>query len=411
MVKGEKLRYHRIQRGLTQKKLAEGICDLTYVSKIENNKIEAPEQTLVDFCQRLNITLKELTEDIDEGYKRLLNEWYAQIKHKDENAATSKFTQLRVEFETVDDPFLLSHYHLFRLYYFLQIKDRKQCEDTLNNIKNLQNYITSEIEFDYYFILGLYEYQYGSLNKSKAYYTKAEKTAEMQKIEDPEFLYYMSLTLSRLQDVTHSTLYAFKALELYNQAMNFERCTDCHLLLGINFNHVKNYKTAEEYFQKVLNAADYNRKAKIIKGKTYHNLGNIYAKQGESKKSIEYLLKALTFKTEPGQKLNTLYLLTKEHYLTGDEGDAKEWLFKGLNHAEESSDQDYQIKFNLLKLQWLESKNSDLYRSKLEDAISFYKERDPDFAHECTELLAESYARSHFYKQAFEYLQSAKYIK
>ncbi|WP_084818774.1 helix-turn-helix domain-containing protein [Tepidibacillus sp. HK-1] len=35
---GDKIRYYRIKKGLTQSQLAEGICSKSYLSKIINNK-------------------------------------------------------------------------------------------------------------------------------------------------------------------------------------------------------------------------------------------------------------------------------------------------------------------------------------------------------------------------------------
>lgn len=408
---GKKLRYYRKKNGLTQKGLAKDICDTTYVSKIENDKSEPPDETLDEFCQKLGITLEQLTENVDADKKVLLNDWYDQITHRNENTAKTQYHNLESAFEKVEDPFLLNHYDLIRLRYFLLIKDKQKAEALLHKVKFRKDYVTSETEYDYNFILGLYEYHYGNLHTSDTYYKQAEKSAEEQNLEEPELFYYTALTLSRLFKVTHSTIYVYKALQAYNQEMNFERCTDCNLLLGINFNILEDYDSAEKYFQRVLAAADSHRKAELTKGRACHNLGNIYSKQGQSEKAIDMLLKGLQLKTEFDQKLSTLYLLAKEYFTIGDEEKAKEWLSEGLHHVKKSGDRAYQIKFNILQSQWVEKANSVLYRDDLKEAISYFKDRDLDFAYESAILLAESYAKDFHYKEAYKCLQFAHGLK
>src|SRR5699024_1258814 len=156
MLVGKKLKYYRKLRGLSQEKLAERICDTSYISKIENNKIEAPEETLMDLCHKLNIKLNDLLEDTDTEKLNLLDEWYRQIEHQNERESTSILIYLKPMFDHVTDPVLLFCYYLYRLYFSLQFKSYEFCNEMLHKIRIMVKYGVQENEYDYNLILGLY---------------------------------------------------------------------------------------------------------------------------------------------------------------------------------------------------------------------------------------------------------------
>ncbi len=70
---GPLLRLLRLQRNWSQETLCHGICTVSYLSKIEQGKVEANEQLLVDLFDRLNVTWQEspeietLRDDLYEG--------------------------------------------------------------------------------------------------------------------------------------------------------------------------------------------------------------------------------------------------------------------------------------------------------------------------------------------------------
>ena len=214
----------------------------------------------------------------------------------------------------------------------------------------------------------------------------------------------MALTLSRLHKITQSTLYAHGALKLYNQLMDFGRCIDCNQLLGINYNLVGEYNLATECFHSILRAADSHKHPEVIMGKTYHNLGNVYYKLEQYSKSIVCLHQALHYKVDDKQKTITLYLLAKVYFIIGNKDAGKKWLEQGMASAEVVDNRDNRIKLNILQSQWITEDSQHSFRNNLKIAIDYFDERDPNFAFECTALLADSFAKSFHYKEAYETL-------
>lgn len=60
---GEKVHFKRKELGITQEKLCREICSITYLSKLENNKIEAKEDILKMLCKRLDISIEYLIKN------------------------------------------------------------------------------------------------------------------------------------------------------------------------------------------------------------------------------------------------------------------------------------------------------------------------------------------------------------
>ena len=70
---GPLLRLLRLERNWSQETLCHGICTVSYLSKIEQGKVEANEQLLTDLFNRLEVTWQEspemetLRDDLYEG--------------------------------------------------------------------------------------------------------------------------------------------------------------------------------------------------------------------------------------------------------------------------------------------------------------------------------------------------------
>jgi len=62
---GRKIKFYREKNGITQGKLAKGICSIPYLSKIENNKTIPSEEVLHLLCERLGISYiqKDCSDD------------------------------------------------------------------------------------------------------------------------------------------------------------------------------------------------------------------------------------------------------------------------------------------------------------------------------------------------------------
>src|SRR5699024_11309844 len=73
---GALIKMTRINKGMTQEELAEGIASMSYLSKIENEHATASSEVINMLCTRLGIQLdKRNDETIDET----LQTWYGML--------------------------------------------------------------------------------------------------------------------------------------------------------------------------------------------------------------------------------------------------------------------------------------------------------------------------------------------
>lgn len=85
---------------MTQEELCQGICSVSYLSKIENGKIEASEEILQLLCARLEIAVTDL-RDVEEDVKVKLDEWLNALVHLDKQQVERIYEELQGEMKHV----------------------------------------------------------------------------------------------------------------------------------------------------------------------------------------------------------------------------------------------------------------------------------------------------------------------
>ncbi len=65
---GSRVREARRRLGLTQRELADELCDRTYISFIERNKVSPSIDLAVQLAKRLHIDLADIAEEISESH-------------------------------------------------------------------------------------------------------------------------------------------------------------------------------------------------------------------------------------------------------------------------------------------------------------------------------------------------------
>lgn len=80
---GSLLKYSRIKQGKTLEEVCEGICVLSYLSKIENGKVEANDEIIEDLCHRLGISYDSDPVKIKEN-EQLLRQYYDKLLYRED---------------------------------------------------------------------------------------------------------------------------------------------------------------------------------------------------------------------------------------------------------------------------------------------------------------------------------------
>ncbi|WP_257351817.1 tetratricopeptide repeat protein [Pseudalkalibacillus decolorationis] len=408
---GQRIRYYRKTKGLTQEELAKGICSVSYLSKIENGDAKSSDDVIELLCERLGISPEE--KQLDVNLLGMLNEWnYLMVVRKYDEAELAH-KKIKEYLPFVEDPSLLTRYDLFLVRYHLLNSDIKSANIIMEKIGKLhETQYDSSIHFYIYFIKGLYQYYLKNYSEALYGYEKAESHLQqtpLNQVEVGVFYYSIALSHSYLFHSTSVMTYGYKALEIFDKEYHFSRSSDCQILLGISNRRIKNYSQSEYHFNQALKFAESFNDNRSL-GMIYHNIGFVYSNKGQPESAIQYYLKSVKIK-EKNDVTNiyiTYYLIAKEYVNLGKFELSSEWLQKVLEQLKHDKNEEYSIHAKILKyrIKKFYNKEFEIYLKKI--AIPYFQEKNiSELVSEYSALLADYYYDNSQYKNSSEYLKLA----
>ncbi|MCM3733995.1 helix-turn-helix domain-containing protein [Fictibacillus nanhaiensis] len=407
---GQRIRYYRKTKGLTQEELAQGICSVSYLSKIEKGDAKSSEEVINMLCERLGIS----PEEVDEGkILEMLNEWNMLMVDRQFEEADNTFLIVKERMEGVTDPNLRLRYELFHSRYLMVIEPPllNETKQKLDNIGDLFDHLSNDLKFYYYMFWGMYYNFNKKYNEALTYLHKAEKqfnqTSNVQDSEAAVNYYLLALTYSFLMRVTSITTYTFKAIHIFDRDYNYSRSADCQILLGISYRRSKHYDLAEMHLKHALKYSTMF-KDETLSGIIYHNLGYISSCKKEHPKAIDRYEKSLGFKKSqsPQNMANTIYLLAAEHYELKNYEKVKELIKSGLTLINEEQEAYYNLMILSYKIEGIES--DDFIQFLRKKALPFFENKGIwEYVSNYAELLADMFFNQGHYKKASEYYRVA----
>lgn len=397
---GERIRYYRKRKNLTQEQLAQGICSVSYLSKFENGG-SASEEIVRHLCKRLDISYETVDNqrEVNET-KDLLDDWYQEIKKKNLETAEKQEETIKTKVQSIEEPELSLRYDLFKAKFLLSLGKLEEAKALLDRVQSLQELLAGELEYYYWDFSGVYNYHLGQLNESMQFYNKGEKLLEklpLAETEKAELYYQQGLVNSRLYMIPTSINYIYTALPIFDQDYNLNRSADCHIILGINMVRIRNYKQAESHFKNALKLSD-NIQDIETKKVTYQNLGYLNSTRDKSKDAIYFYKKSLEIDSKV---IQSIFLVAREYYKLNDLLTAKEWIKKGMNIEQDEVVKDYVYHLKILQFHVSENLTAE-YESLLKyEAIPYFKKvQQWDHVAEYAENLADYYFTNSQYKNA-----------
>ncbi|RBP02488.1 helix-turn-helix domain-containing protein [Rossellomorea aquimaris] len=404
---GEKIYYHRVKKGITQSELCRGICSISYLSKIENNKIEASSEVIELLFSRLGIE-GDSSQLSSSELRRLLNEWYAVMKERDSRKASDLWNELSSLVEKADDPLILCLFNLYSSRYYMLQKDLVKAKECLKEAENMEKLFSEELNYYYHSFHGLLKYLEGHLEDALEEYKKAERCSGIANIIEPEFVYQLSIVNSRLGKNLQSILSAQTALTEFDKNANYERSVDCHILIGICYIRIGDYDNAEHHLTNALNAIRILPDSTILKSRIYHNLALLHSKKKHHMKALEFLFNSLELDNK--LYLHRVYLIAKQYYELENLSQAQYWINKGIE--EEGKPSTFLYKLKILDSSLKKDQGKEEYVLLLKEALNFFKlKKDRMNMHMCYEKLGDYYAGKFSYKDASEAYAMANKIQ
>jgi HTH-type transcriptional regulator, quorum sensing regulator NprR len=333
---GQKIKYLRTMRKMKQFELAEGICSVSYLSKVENDTITPSDEIKELLLAKLNVSSDII--DFDQRFYKVLNHWQSLISEKNLEEADKLYEELL----SLSGPFikkdLLLKFKVFTINYFVVKREFLKAEQLINEIKDIESDLSLEIKYYFHRYIGeFYYYQYNFEDALK-HLSESEKLLPTQMIEKSEIaqLYYSLAFSSCKVDKFHSSIsYGKKALELFTSIYNLKRCVECHILLGIASRRISNFEESLEHYEKAKTLAQ-SINFKQILYTINHNIGQLYSFLGNSEQAFKYYMECYKNNMEiyPEHRIETMLAIVEELYKLGNYSKVEEWVVKGIDFAE-----------------------------------------------------------------------------
>jgi HTH-type transcriptional regulator, quorum sensing regulator NprR len=407
---GQRIRYYRKTKGLTQEELAQGICSVSYLSKIEKGDAKSSEEVINMLCERLGISPEEVDEN---EVLEMLNEWNMMMVNRRFEDAADYFPNLQEKMKNVTNPEILIRYDLFLTRFYLVTDQLEKAFTILEPLSQMQEQFTPELEFYYFLVMAMYNFFLNKYNEALDYIKKCEalfKKVNIKESEEAVLYYQIALYYGQLYRITLVNYYAYKAIAIFDKEYNYSRSADCHILLAIGNRRVRNYEQAEYH----LNHALKYSKAFNDKSTTaiiFHNLGYVASCKNESKKAIDFILKSYKLKQELNdiniQVISTIYLAAREYFKINDFKQSLDWVNKGYQIIKNDAKHEYFYHLKILELQiqyatFNTSRELEEFLSK--EAIPYFdKLNTTEYLAANAELLADLYFDQGQYKKASQY--------
>jgi len=392
---------HQLRKNLgwTQAYLADGICSLSYLSKIENNVVQPNPETVRLLIKKLGYDFNNI-EQLGEKEKEIqkkLNNWNEAMFRRQMEEIESLYMALSSEIHTIlFNPDLINLFHVLSLRYFIIKRNLNEVKKLLNQLQVNSNRYSSSTLYHYYQNLGTFYIWQEMHDDAIMAYEKAKNIAEELKIEDAQLDYQLANLHSRLFHVSHALLYAEKARRKFSEALNFVRLIDVLVILGINQQYLGFYEEAMDSFQRALQIIDLihlDEKKSMV----YHNIGFTYFNMGEYTQAESMYLKSIEAR-QPGQnerKANTYYYLSKVYEAMGDFKKAQDVIdeaFTLLTDQKEMEMVRYLLLFQRYKLSE-DIRPEQIKQIEEEIIVYFHRRKLWQYVYDCAEFLTKVYRR------------------
>jgi HTH-type transcriptional regulator, quorum sensing regulator NprR len=292
MIEGKLIKFHREEAGLTQSQLAQGICSVTHLSKIERSITEYSQLVTDLLAKKLGITMA-----VERSRYYLLQEKLSEWNNSIIMVQSNEIHQLKGEIEKESLRFLADfkfQYHLLLARYYLFINEKPKTKEVLEMIKSQhsslnryeQNFL-KHVDGIYLFLTGNFKSCIETLKQIDHDYPNSE------------YYYHLAIAYHSIQSNIFAYFYGQKALQFFQSTLNILRIIDTETLLLVQLNSKEPHDMDEtkQQYEKLLKVCE-SVNSTDRASKIYHNLAFEYYRRKRYSEAKHYYEKALELISE-----------------------------------------------------------------------------------------------------------------
>ena len=413
---GKQIFYKRLQQKMTQEELCQGICSVSYLSKIENGKIEASEEILQLLCTRLEIAVSDL-RDIEAEVKEKLEEWLKALVHLEKYKVEELYTELEAEMQQIVDFEIVNYYKLLYTRYLIMKRNVPVLKEELEKLKKVYKKYSPFQQLLYKYSQALCYCLQHKWQEGLQFLVQTELMAKEQDYYETGIYYNLAVAYTHLE-IPHMALhFANIAMEGFRSEYKFRNVINCQIIIALSYSEKGQYDEGLKIYESILREADSFSEKDVLMAMVLSNIGSILYRKKKYDEAKKYYTKSLQYQREEDVNyIDTLYEMALQCIHLKQLEEAKEWIDKGIISAKKDERCNTKL-YLLLMLRYKYFTEPSVYKVFLEtEAIPFFKNAGNKKELKKVYIeLAEYFANSlqfkesnHYYKLAIEVLETIR---
>ncbi|MGP4063259.1 helix-turn-helix domain-containing protein [Halobacillus sp. H74] len=409
MKKGALLKYYRKQKDMSQEEVSEGIVSPSYLSKIENNQINAADETMNLLFKRIGIDSSHL-QQVEDEFKSDLTDWERTLLTNDPVGSKIIHEKLQANLDTIKNIELLLDFHVKLIRYHIINTNFNAVGRSLEIIQGVSEHMNNRTEFFYHKHLGNYllnHFEYEEAQNHLELATNKYSVNTFSRTEKADLYYLYSICLARLRRDAIALEYAKEALDIYRDKYLLKECANTHVQLGASNSRIQNYEIAQFHYDTAKDLA-LQLKLTPLLGIIEHNIANLKLKMNKYTEAIDHLEICLEYKSESYNTsyFTSLILLVSVNYRANNLEEAQKWVKEGMhlkNKYQATNLQKLELKF----FHKLLLKSTEEWEAFIMDDFISYLESNHKWYH----LITYSKIIATYFKEKFSYKKSTYYYE
>lgn len=232
---GSVIKYYRSKNKLTQSQLADGICSISHLSKIESNTYTPHESTIEALLLKMGVQWKKEVAKRNQ-LEQKLNDFIACALHYDLEQMKERYQELELDDGYIQSTDLVNQYELYKFRYYLHVDDQSLAERQKEMLQRLKNSFSEAESWMHHLFLSQYYAKGDNKERAMEYADLLESGIRSipQKFEG-ELYYQKARLLVMHEQYELSAHYTERAVQYFRLNYNYIRLLHAQLLLAINY--------------------------------------------------------------------------------------------------------------------------------------------------------------------------------
>lgn len=412
---GHIIKFERLKQNMKQVTLAEGICQPSYLSRIENDSIVPSEEVLGKLFKKLNIEKSNMEIPESKFIDYVKMNYKEAILYKDRAKTSLLLKELNQKLYVFPDLTDFYNHQLILLRLNLISHDIQfPTKEIMRALSESKENFNVHQQFTFHINLGFLYFFENKLDSSLGCFQKALRILPIIKCEDWEIAdmeYAFGLIFLLLNRNVIAIEYTKSAIIYFEKHLYFTRATEAYIVLSIAYKNSHKFEEALNILKLAQNTSlkmNHTEQLSIL----HYNIGAIYTKQGRLKSAISNYQSCISSSSEPINIATGIVSLISDYAKQRDYTSVNEWCQKGIMLCKNSSDPTLKIREpHFLCYQEIYSEGDNFERTLQKCINIFEHHKEFRYSHKYSLKLAEYYLENKKYKKAaLQYKKANDYL-